>query len=45
LPPKKLRHPSTVLGKKRVAISTDEVRVIGIGGYNEDNTEEEEMSR
>ena len=46
LPPKKLRIPGNGIGqglvRKRVAISTDEVRVIGIGGYNEDNTEDDD---
>ena len=47
LPPKKLKSPGngTGFGKKRVAISTDEVRVIGIGSYNDDYTEDEELSR
>ena len=36
LPPKQ-RNFGKVL--KRVAISTDEVRIIGIGGYSDDNTD------
>ena len=38
LPPK-LRNSNSGKVLKRVAISTDEVRIIGIGGYSDDNSD------
>jgi hypothetical protein len=40
LPPKLRNQGKSSDSPKRVSISTDEVRVIGIGGYNDDNDDE-----